>query len=181
MEVANPVSSRTGTALLIIDVQQGLFQKSTPIYKAKELLQNINTLVGKARRADVPVFYIQHSGKGGLEKGSGGWQLHPQLPPIAKDCIIHKEHGNAFEETILEDVLSQEGIGKLVMAGLVTHGCVKSTCLGALELGYEVTLVKDAHSNFSATAGQVIDKWNGILGKEGAVLKNTAEIEFTTK
>lgn len=181
MENGNPVSARTGTALLIIDVQQGLFHKPTPIYKAKELLQNITALVGKARRAGVPVYYIQHSGKGGLEKGSGGWELHPQLPPIDEDHIIHKEHGNAFEETILEDVLASENIGTLVMAGLVTHGCVKSTCLGAKELGYQVTLVKDAHSNFSQTASQVIEKWNRILGKEGISLKAAAEIEFTTK
>lgn len=174
-----PVSTRNGTALLIIDVQQGLFKKTTPIYKAKELLQNIATLVARARRAGVPVYYIQHAGKGELEKGSGGWELHPQLPPIEADHIIHKEHGNAFEETILENVLAAEKIGKLVMAGLVTHGCVKSTCLGAKELGYQVTLARDAHSNFSQTASKVIEKWNGILSKEGILVKTSAEIEFT--
>lgn len=135
------------TALLIIDVQQGLFKKSVPIYKARELLQNLGILINKARLADVPVYYVQHSGKGGLERDSSGWQFHPQLPPVEPDHVIHKEHGNAFEETNLDDVLKAENVTSLVMAGLVTHGCVKATCLGGKAQGYEVTLVSDAHSN----------------------------------
>mgnify|MGYP001768525218 CR=1 FL=1 len=138
MENSNPVSSRTGTALLIIDVQQGLFQKSTPIYKAKELLQNIKTLVGKARRADVPVFYIQHSNDSFLLEGTDGWRLHPRLSPEERDAFVQKKHGNAFEDTLLEAQLKAKNVGVLVITGLVTNGCVRATCLGAHQLGYQV-------------------------------------------
>ncbi len=68
-------------ALLIIDVQQGLFRKSTPIYKAEELLQNIHTLVDRAHRAGVPVFYVQHSDQKALVINSQDWQLHSELHP----------------------------------------------------------------------------------------------------
>jgi nicotinamidase-related amidase len=49
------------TALLVIDVQKGLFEKTTPIYRAKQVLENINTLINKARQENVPVVFIQHS------------------------------------------------------------------------------------------------------------------------
>ena len=65
-------------ALLVIDVQQGLFAKSIPIYHADELLKNIGTLVDRAHRAQAPVFYVQHSSGKTLVEGSDEWQLHPQ-------------------------------------------------------------------------------------------------------
>ena len=54
---------RCRTALLIVDVQRGLFRRPTPVYRADELLANINMLVDRAHRAAAPVFYVQHSGK----------------------------------------------------------------------------------------------------------------------
>jgi len=93
------VEDQKKVALLIIDVQQGLFEKSTPIYKADALLKNIGTLVDRAHRAGAPVFYVQHSDKRFLVKGSDRWQLHPRLHPLDTDHIIHKQHGNASEDT----------------------------------------------------------------------------------
>src|SRR5512140_786860 len=62
-------TQQTETALLVIDIQKGLFEKSTPIYKAELLLKNINTLINKARQEGIPVFFIQHSSSKTLEKG----------------------------------------------------------------------------------------------------------------
>ena len=70
------------TALLVIDVQQGLFEKSHPIHKADQLLDNINALVVKAHTAGVPVFYVQHEDARDLAHGSKGWQLHPRLQDL---------------------------------------------------------------------------------------------------
>jgi len=92
-------------ALLVIDVQQGLFERSTPIYNAEQLLHNLNALIRGARRAGVPVFFIQHANKSTLVEGSGAWQLHPQIQPLRTELIIHKQHGNAFEETVLQEEL----------------------------------------------------------------------------
>jgi nicotinamidase-related amidase len=55
---------------------------------------------------------------------------------------------------------------------------VKNTCLGALELGYRVTLVKDGHSNMSEEAPRLIEEWNKKLGDMGAVLKTAVEVSF---
>lgn len=165
-------------ALLVIDVQQGLFEKSTPIYKAGELLENINTLVGRAHESDVPVFYVQHSNARDLVKGSAGWQLHTQLEPQHKDYIIHKQHGNAFEDTRLEEMLRSLHVDTVVVAGLVTHGCVKATCIGAQEAGFNVILVQDGHSSFSKDATDLIEKWNEKLSAKQVAVKATSEITF---
>jgi len=167
---------QTNVALLVIDVQQGLFKKST--YKADQLLHNINTLLDRAHREGVPVFFIQHSGAKTLVKGSPDWQLHPQLHRLATDPVVHKEHGNAFEDTVLDAALKAGQVTNLVVAGLVTHGCVRATSIGALQLGYGVTLVKDGHSSYSNQAAKLIDEWNQKLSAMNVVLKSTSEIEF---
>ena len=165
-------------ALLIIDVQQGLFKKSTPVYKAEELLQNIHTLVDRAHTAGVPVFYVQHSDQKTLVKGSLDWQLHSDLHPLAADKIIHKKHGNAFEDTDLSQELNSRNIDSLVVMGLVTHGCVRATCIGAKNLGYRVLLVKDGHSSYSKQAAQLIDEWNQKLSAGIVELRLAADIGF---
>ena len=169
----------TNTALIIIDVQNELFQKSTPIYKANELIENILALTDGAHQARVPVIYVQHSSNAFLIKGSEGWKLHSQLSPLEGEKIIHKQHPSAFEGTELKDELEAKGIKKLVIAGLVTHGCVKATSLDGLKHGYQVTLVSDAHSSFSKDAAKLITEWNEKIGKKGAILKTTRDIEFT--
>lgn len=166
------------TALLVIDVQQELFEKSIPIYKADTLLDNICALIERAHNAGFPVFFIQHSSEKILLRGTDGWRLHSRLQPQSVDKVVEKHHGNAFEKTELKAELDSLGVEKLVLAGLVTHGCVKATCLGALKLGYTVTLAGDAHSNFSPKAAKLIAEWNEKLSQAGAALIGTREIQF---
>jgi len=174
-------NSQKQVALLVIDVQQGLFERSTPIYQAEQVLENINALIHKARRADIEIFFIQHANKSTLVKGSDAWQLHPEIQPLDTESVIHKRHGNAFEETDLQERLSLRGVGNLVIAGLVTHGCVKATCAGALEQGYGVILVEDGHSSFSKQAAELIEKWNQQLGEMGAELRKASQVDFSNR
>ena len=171
--------SQENIALLVIDVQQGLFRKSTPIYQAEELLEKINLLVERAHRDGVPVFYIQHSDARSLVKGSPDWQLHSQLLPLNIDYIIHKQIDNAFIGTGLDKNLKAKNISRLVVTGLVTHGCVKATCIGARKLGYGVTLVKDGHSSYSKQAAQLIDTWNQKLSGENIELNTASAVKFS--
>lgn len=166
------------SALLVIDVQKGLFEKTTPIYQAHQLLLNINSIISKARQAGVPVFFIQHSSEKILEMGSDAWKLHPDIQPAEGEIIIHKVHPNAFEGTNLLRELKERAIDKLIITGLVTHGCVKATCLGALEEGFRVRLVSDGHSSYSKDAPQLIEKWNTELNRKGAELFETINVSF---
>ena len=172
-------SAHGGTALLVIDVQQGLFQRSTPIHQADQVLANINALIGRARRANVPVIFIQHSGEDSLRYGSAEWQLHPAIQPLPGEPIIHKLEGNAFLGTSLGPELEKRQITSLTVCGLVTHGCVKATTLGALDAGYQVLLVSDAHSNFSKDAPKLVKKWNQILSQKGSRLAETKDVTFS--
>ena len=166
------------SALLVIDVQQGLFERSAPIYRAEKVLDNINFLVEKAHQENIPVIYIQHANDTTLQKGTREWQFHPQIKPQQDDLHIHKQHGNAFEETELHTDLQKRNITRIIATGLVTHGCVKSTCLGGLDLDYQVVLASDAHSNFSNTAKQIIKQWHTKLAEAGTELLETSQIGF---
>ena len=166
------------TALLVIDVQHGLFRKSTPIYRAEPLLNTIATLIDRAHAAGALVVYIQHASDKVLPFGSADWQLHPRLHPGEGDLMVHKQHGNAFEDTPLHAELTSRGIGRVILTGLVTHGCVKATCLGALALGYRVTLAADGHSSYSKDAAQLILEWNRKLNEAETVVAPAAQIAF---
>ena len=156
------------TALLVIDVQNGLFSRPTPIYKGEELLENINSLSDRFARSGGTIFFIQHSNQKLLLRDSENWRLHADLDVDGNDLVIHKTHGNAFEETELENELDARGIKNLVVTGLVTNGCVKATCMGGKELGYRVILVEDGHSSYIKTAPRLIKEWNRKLA-EGIV------------
>ncbi len=155
------MSDQLRRALLVIDVQQALFEKPTPVYRAADLLQTINTLVHQARAAAAPVITIQHANKSFLAKGSVGWQLHTALEP--GDLIIHKVHGSAFQDTLLHQELTARGITSVVVTGLVSEGCVQATCLAAHKHGYHVVLVQDGHSSYHKQAAIRVDEWNQKL------------------
>jgi nicotinamidase-related amidase len=168
-------------ALLIIDVQRELFAKALPIYDEERLLTNIRLLEEKAHVAKVPVFWVQHSTDKSLVEGTNGWKLHPALIPAKSDNFIRKHHGNAFQDTPLKAELDALHVRTVVVAGLVTHGCVQVTCNGAHELGYDVVLVKDAHSNYNVKARDVINEWNATPSKNSVVrLQSTVEVDFET-
>jgi nicotinamidase-related amidase len=165
-------------ALLIIDVQVGLFNHPTPVFQAEQLLEAICRLAEKAARAGAPVFYVQHANKTQLLEGSTAWQLHPSLNPGPADIHITKHHGSALKDTPLKAELLKRGIDTLVISGLVTHGCVKATCQDAIQQGYHVVLVSDAHSSYNADAEKLIAEWNQKLAQEGAELHSAGAIQF---
>jgi nicotinamidase-related amidase len=165
-------------ALLVIDVQRGLFEEPTPVYRADEVLRNINTLVDRAHGTGVPVFWVQHSTATDLVEESDGWQLHTALKPLTTDHFIRKHHGNAFEDTPLKSELDALKVGRVVVVGLVTDGCVQATCKGGHALGYDVTLVQDAHSTERPDGGRVVDYWNTKLSQGIVHLVATADVDF---
>ncbi|MHA2202716.1 MAG: cysteine hydrolase family protein [Candidatus Hodarchaeales archaeon] len=164
------------TALIVVDVQIGLFQRKTPIFKEQMILENINRLEGYARSINIPIIYIQHSNKSTLVEGADEWQLHPRLQKEHNDLLIHKRYPNTFKETNFKQELEARNIKQLIIVGTLTDNCVSATCIGGKELGYEVILVTDAHSTFSEPAPQIIEKWHEKLKNLSIVLKSTEEI-----
>ena len=171
------------TALLIIDVQLGMFDESDPVFQGDKLLSTIGELIGRAREAGVPVVYVQHDGTEGhpLEPDSPGWPIHPGIAPVEGELVIHKQDPDSFQETALQDELQKREIGHLVIAGIQTEYCVDTTCRRAYSLGYDVTLVQDGHSTWNAgglTASQIIAHHNNTLGGWFAALQPAQAVVF---
>ena len=155
---------RTDTALLIIDVQTGLVAGTEPVYQLDELLENITTLIARARATGTPIIYIQDNDVD--EIGSPGWQIHPAIAPQGGDVVIRKPEADAFYGTTLQQEIEVRGISHLIVVGCKSEVCVDATCRRAINLGYNVTLVSDAHSttdNAVLTAQQTIAYHNHIL------------------
>jgi len=142
------LTDRPGTALLVIDVQNGVMAAS---HDTEAVVGRIEGLVARARAAQVPVVWVQHSSEE-LPVGSPQWEYVPQLQRADGEALVAKQHGDSFEGTDLEHVLADAGVGRLVVAGAQTDACIRSTVHGAFTRGYDVTLVGDAHTTEDLTA-----------------------------
>jgi nicotinamidase-related amidase len=136
------LDNRPNTALLVIDVQNGVV---TGNHERDAVVANVGSLVEKARENEIPVVWVQHNDEG-LVEGNESWEIVPELAPDASEAIVQKRYGDSFEDTNLESVLSDLGVGRLVVAGAQTDMCIRSTLHGALARGYDATLVQDAHT-----------------------------------
>jgi nicotinamidase-related amidase len=136
------LSDRPATALVVIDVQQGVVDEA---HRRDEVVANIGTLVETARGAGAPIVWVQHSDEE-LKRGSDAWQYVPELVRQELEPLVHKCYGDSFEGTDLEQVLAEAGVGHLVVAGAESDACIRSTIHGAFTRGYDVTLVGDAHT-----------------------------------
>jgi len=142
------LTNRQAVALLIIDVQKSVVEVA---YERDAVIANIGILLSRARLDLIPVVWVQHSDEQ-MTKGSDGWQIVPELTPGKTEPLIDKNYGDAFERTNLEGVLSGLSVGKLFVVGAQTDECIRSTIHGALVRGYDVTLVRDAHTTDDKSA-----------------------------
>ena len=171
------------TALLIIDVQIGLFNiKDFPIFQEEQLIKNIQTLLEKTRKAEVPIFYIQHNDSKGkrLENGTENWKIRSEITPRFEDTIIQKYNSDSFLDTILDEELHKRESTRLVIAGLATPMCIDTTVRSAVSHGYNVILIQDAHSTIDSEvlkASQIMAHHNDVL-QWFSELKKVREFEF---
>ncbi len=171
------------TALVIIDVQLGMFDDSDPVYNGNELLATIGALISRARTSGISVIYIQHDGGDNhpLRPDKPGWPIHAAIAPTKDDLVIRKRHPDSFQETSFQRELETRGIKHLIVAGIQTECCIDTTCRRAYSLGYDVTLVQDAHSTWDTEylkASQIIAHHNQVLGGWFVTVKTATEIQF---
>jgi nicotinamidase-related amidase len=139
------------TALLLIDVQQGL---DDPRYGARnnpDAEQRIADLLAAWRAVGRPVIHVQHlslSPQSPLRAEAPGHAFKPEALPLAGEPVFHKHVNSAFIGTGLEAHLRATGIEALVMVGITTDHCVSSTARMAANLGFTVTVVEDATATF---------------------------------
>ena len=135
---------RTGhqAALVVVDVQVGVMREA---WDAARVIGNVACAVARARAAGVPVVWVQHADEN-LPKESAQWQWVPGLVPGEGEPRVHKRFNSSFEQTGLEGELAALGVAHIVLAGAATNWCIRATAYAALERGYDLTLVSDAHT-----------------------------------
>ena len=172
------------TALLVIDMQIGLVEGA---YREGTILDRIADLIDRARRAKVPVIHVQHhhATYAPLKVGAPTWQLHPRVAPVEGERVIGKTASDAFHDTPLLDELRRLGVTRLVVTGMQTELCVDTTCRRAIGLGFDVTLVSDAHTTIEGDlpAESIIRDHNTVLPRlahpsQRVVVRPGREVSF---
>ncbi|MDQ8020803.1 MAG: isochorismatase family cysteine hydrolase [Moraxellaceae bacterium] len=182
--------SRATTAVLLVDPYNDflsaggkLAEMARPVADAIGTVANMKRVVAAARQAGIAIFYVPHHrarpddfdgwrhatpyALAGhkhqvFAEGSWGGEWHPDFVPQAGDVMI-KEHwgGSGFANTDLDLQLKQHGVSRVIMVGLLANTCIETTAKFASELGYHVTLVKDATAAFSPQAMAAAHEING--------------------
>ncbi len=135
---------RTGQqgVLLVVDVQVGVVARA---WERDRVVAQVAHAVQRARDEGVSVIWVQHQ-DAELPPDGPDWPWVPELQPAPGETLIHKQHNSAFEATGLEAELARRGATHIVLAGAATNWCIRATAYAALERGYDLTLLQDAHT-----------------------------------
>ena len=178
------------TAVLVIDVQRGLFCGRPRPFEAEAVVKRINGLVAKARAAGAAVIFVQHDGEPGGEDVvpfTEGWKLHPELQVQPGDLVIRKTTCDAFYGTPLESELRSRSISTVMLMGYATDFCVDATLRSAASKDFAVIVVADAHTttdNPVLRADQVRQHhnwaWANAITRKGVTVLTAEEVSFPT-
>jgi ureidoacrylate peracid hydrolase len=176
--VANLKYEKEITALLVIDpyndfISEGgkVWDRLKTVAEANNCVPNMLQVLNAARKAGLRVFYPLHrryrpgdyetwkyiapvqkrawSSKT-FEYGTWGGEIRREFEPRPGEIVILEHWGSSgFANTDLDLQLKRHGIHQLIVTGLIAHTCVEATVRYAAELGYEVTMVKDATADYS--------------------------------
>lgn len=175
--------------LLVVDMQVDVMRNA---WQAGRVVANAARTVERAREAGVPVIWVQHADED-LPYGTPGWEWVQELVPASGETRIHKNFNSSFEQTTLEDELAKLGATHLVLAGASTNWCIRATAYGALDRGYDLTLVEDAHTTKTIQfddgrkieAADIVEElniaitWLSYPGRKNGTAK-AEEVDFTT-
>ncbi|MDD2539995.1 MAG: cysteine hydrolase [Desulfuromonadaceae bacterium] len=178
------------TALLLVDPYNDFLSNGGKLWPLVEavagevgLLDNLRNVMSLIRATGIRIFFVPHRrlepgdyeswahpspdqiavGKRQVfAKGAWGGEWHPDFMPQSGDIVI-KEHWaqNGFASTDLDFQLKQHGIDKVILVGMLANTCIEATGRYAMELGYHVTLVKDATAAFSMDRMHAAHTLNG--------------------
>lgn len=159
--------------LLIIDMQQGLFEQ--PRHQDAQVIANVNRLADHVRAQAGRVIYVQHEEPGSeLALHSPGWQLHADLTPAPTESRVRKTACDSFLGTELGFLLAEQAVDRLLICGCATDFCVDTTLRSAAGKGFEVTVLTDAHTTADRphlSAEQIIEHhhwmWRHLSLPEG--------------
>ncbi|HEV8198194.1 MAG TPA: cysteine hydrolase family protein [Gemmatimonadales bacterium] len=145
------MSASSSTALLVVDVQQGLDDPRLGARNNPQAEQRIADLLATWRATGRPVIHVQHLSlepHSTLREDAPGHAFKAEALPLSGEPVFRKHVNSAFIGTGLEAYLRSHGIGALVVAGLTTDHCISTTVRVAGNLGFSVTVAEDATATF---------------------------------
>lgn len=168
--------------LVIIDVQNIMFDYKEGVYNGKQVLSNIIGMIKKARDKKIPIIYIQHVLEDSIltTDTSGDWAIYSEVFPTAIDKVLQKRTCDSFHETQLHETLKELDIEEIIYVGMQTEFCVDTTCRRSFSMGYSNILISDAHSTFDTdvlTAEKIIAHHNNTL--DGRFCKTLSYDDFS--
>jgi nicotinamidase-related amidase len=178
------------TAILLVDpyndfLSEGgkLWPRVKAVAEEAKLLDHLRAVVSAARARGVKIFFVPHhrwepgdyvsfdnpspyqlAGANAqiFAKGSWGGTFHDEFQPQPGDVVVHEHWGSSgFANTDLDLQLKQHGVRRVILIGMIANTCIESTGRFGMELGYHVTLVKDATAAFSQEAMHAAHAING--------------------
>lgn len=134
------------TALLIIDVQEGLMEDHPT--QEKKFLKNIKELLTMSRIHGLEVIFVRHHDEDDLIMDTPRWEIYHEIASLRHELVMDKHKNSAFFETKLKLCLDNSNIHNLIIVGMQTEHCVDATCKSAFEKGYHVYIPKDCVTTF---------------------------------
>jgi nicotinamidase-related amidase len=149
-------------AVIVIDMLRD-FLDSWEAARRADLVQAINELVDSARRASVPVIWVRQEFEPDLRdafpemrakgiriviKGTPGCEILPELAVAPSDAVIVKKRYSAFYGTDLDEMLARLAPDTLILAGINTHACVRTTAIDAYQRDWPVVIAKDCVDSY---------------------------------
>jgi nicotinamidase-related amidase len=134
------------SALVLIDCQNTYTRGVMELDGVSEALDEVATLLDRARTAGIPVIHVQHDGGAGspYDLGDDIGAIVPLVAPREGEPVVVKQFPDSFVQTDLDQRLKASGVSNLVLTGFMTHMCVNSTARGAFNLGYAPSVVASA-------------------------------------
>jgi nicotinamidase-related amidase len=178
------------TALLIVDPYNDFMSEDGKLYEATrktaeavDLYDNMRRLIPTVRAAGIQVIIVphhrwregdyrgwKHMNPGQVRAnqiqlfaaGTWGGEFHPEFGPREGDVVVLEHWAQSgFANTDLDAQLTQRGIEKIILIGMLANTCIESTARFGMELGYHVTLVKDATAAFETEGMHAAHEING--------------------
>jgi len=155
-------------ALILIDIQNGLTKKRT-LHNEKLFFDTINNAIKNYRESGSKIIFMQHNNKQ-LKYNSADWEIDKRIDKQEIDIVVQKKHGNGFLNTDLKQILLDAKVKAITVGGLVSHGCVKASCLGGLSQGFETSVLKNGHKKWNKDAENKISETENELMQKGILL-----------
>lgn len=140
------------TAVIVVDFQNEWSIPESPFYIGRVSLaaEKNRTLVHEALQRDLPVFYAKRYMEDRRDDAFNAYQersdLHEKLPRNAAIDIVEHTGWDPFYETLLDDLLVQQGVSHVVISGLAINAGVRSCLESAYDRDYNITLMEDGCS-----------------------------------